>query len=92
LSAAYPVQGIKRTAGSHPCTGYAADKAECLAEDFGWRNYRLFQLCARARGRPPETLSLGWLPAVRFIPKERVSGELPTTVDLLRIMGTLSVL
>jgi len=30
-----------------------------------------------ARGRLPETLSLGWLPAVRFIPAERVSGSLP---------------
>jgi hypothetical protein len=32
---------------------------------------------SRARGRLPETLSLGWLPAVRFIPAERVSGNLP---------------
>jgi len=34
---------------------------------------------------------LGWLPAVRFIPQERVSGGLPPTVELRRIMGTLSV-
>ena len=27
FSAAYPLQGIKRTAGSHPCKGYAAEKA-----------------------------------------------------------------
>jgi hypothetical protein len=37
----------------------------------------LFDLGASARGSPPETLSMGWLPAVRFIPTERVSGELP---------------
>jgi hypothetical protein len=48
----------------------------------------IFQVCGRARGRPPETLSWGWLPAVRFIPQERVSGDLPQTVDLRRIMGT----
>ncbi len=42
----------------------------------------IFQKYTRARGSSPETLSLGWLPAVRFIPAERVSGELPPTVDL----------
>jgi hypothetical protein len=42
----------------------------------------IFQICTRVRGSSPETLSLGWLPAVRFIPSERVSGELPPTVDL----------
>ncbi len=42
----------------------------------------IFQKYTRARGSSPETLSLGWLPAVRFIPSERVSGELPPTVDL----------
>ena len=46
------------------------------------RGHSLLQVCARVRDRSPETLSLGWLPAVRFIPAERVSGELPPTVDL----------
>jgi hypothetical protein len=57
------------------------DKAECRAEDSVGGN-RLFRIGARARGRSPKTLSLGWLPAVRFIPKERVLGDLPPTVDL----------
>ncbi len=82
LSAAYASQGIKRTAGSHPSEAYAADKAEYLANGLGQWNYRIIQVCAKAHGRPPDTLSLGWLPAVRFIPAERVSGELPPTVDL----------
>jgi hypothetical protein len=42
----------------------------------------LFEVRASSRGSSPETLSLGWLPAVRFIPAERVSGELPPTVAL----------
>jgi hypothetical protein len=59
----------------------AADKAESLASSFGSRTLGI-QGCTNARGRPPETLSLGWLPAVRFIPAERVSGGLPSTVEL----------
>ena len=41
-----------------------------------------FGECARSAGWTPETLSLGWLPSVRFIPTERVSGVQPETVDL----------
>jgi len=40
------------------------------------------QECAGSAGWTPETLSLGWLPAVRFIPAERVSGVQPEAVDL----------
>jgi len=48
----------------------------------GAGGFWIFWVCARVRGRPPDTLSLGWLPAVRFIPAERLSGGLPQAVDL----------
>jgi hypothetical protein len=37
----------------------------------------LFDVRDSARGSPPDTHSKGWLPAVRVIPTERVSGDLP---------------
>jgi hypothetical protein len=81
-----PSQGIKRTAGSHPSEGMPQTRPKAW-QRISVGGHRLFRICSRSRGRPPETLSLGWLPAVRFIPQERVSGGLPLTVDLRRIMN-----
>ncbi len=44
--------------------------------------YVILQACTLVRGSSPDRLSLGWLPAVRFIPWESISGELPPTVGL----------
>jgi len=61
---------------------FAADKAESLADGFWSRIYWPFRVRATIEGGTPETLSLGWLPAVRFIPAERVSGVPPSMVDM----------
>jgi hypothetical protein len=50
----------------------------------------VLQACTSFRGSSAETLSLGWLPAVRFIPWESVSAELPPTVDLRSTFSALS--
>jgi hypothetical protein len=90
LACGIPSQGIKRTAGSHPSEGMPQTRPNAW-QRISAGGHPLFRICARARGRSPKTLSLGWLPAIRFIPAARVLGDLPPTVDLRRIMGTLSV-
>ena len=60
----------------------AADKTEYLAHGFGSRTIGyLRSLPVVTQAGPPETVSVGWLPAVRFIPPETVSGGLPQSVD-----------
>ena len=82
LFAGYASQGIKRTAGSHPSEAYPADKAEMLANRFDRRTYWISEVNAGSHGRMPDTLTLGWLCAVRFIRKVSVSGVLPQSVEL----------
>jgi hypothetical protein len=76
--------------GSHPSEGMPQTRPNAW-QRISAGGHPLFRIGARARGRSPKTLSLGWLPAIRFIPAARVLGDLPPTVDLRRIMGTLSV-
>jgi len=74
-------QGIKRTAGSHPSEAMPQTRPNAW-QTVSVGEHRLFQVCPKVPGRPPDTLSLGWLPAVRFIPAKRVSGGLPQAVAL----------